>query len=171
MRHHDPGNLYIQFEVVFPESRPGLSPGELKTLKMITGPKTTDPKTTGPKTTSPKLKPETNGDAQAKKAPKEDRMDIDSKGPEDEEVTKAKEEKKKVEEKEERDEHWEDPPHDKQDPAFPNDPKRRLLTTVEDQYLEIVDQRSQDRANVATMDDDDEDGMPSGGERVQCASQ
>lgn len=189
MRHHDPGNLYIQFEVVFPESRPGLSPGELKTLKKITG---------------PKLKPETNGDDQAKKAPEGDKapkgdkapegdkapkgdkakkgdkapkgakapqgdvMDIDQKPTEDKKVV---EEKEVIEEKEEMDEHYELPPLDVPDPAYPNDPTRRLLVTLEDQYLEKVDQSSQDRANVATMEDDDEDGMPSGGERVQCASQ
>lgn len=42
---------------------------------------------------------------------------------------------------------------------------------VEDFDLEEVDPRQQARAHGATGDDDDEDGIPAGAERVQCASQ
>lgn len=43
---------------------------------------------------------------------------------------------------------------------------------VEDFDLEDVDPRQQARAQgAAGMDDEDEDGMPGGAERVQCASQ
>lgn len=42
---------------------------------------------------------------------------------------------------------------------------------VEDFDLEEVDPRHQARAHGATGDDDDEDGIPAGAERVQCASQ
>ena len=43
---------------------------------------------------------------------------------------------------------------------------------VEDCALEEVDASAQRRAHGATaMDEDDEDGVPQGGERVQCASQ
>lgn len=37
--------------------------------------------------------------------------------------------------------------------------------------LEDVDHSGQQRAQRATMEDDDEDGMPHGAERMQCASQ
>ena len=43
---------------------------------------------------------------------------------------------------------------------------------VEDFALENVDQSGQRRAQGAThMEEDDEDGIPQGGERMQCASQ
>lgn len=44
---------------------------------------------------------------------------------------------------------------------------------VDDYELQDVDQGSQARAQGAAggFDDDDEDGMPHGAERVQCASQ
>ena len=43
---------------------------------------------------------------------------------------------------------------------------------VDDFQLEQVDQSGQRRAQGATgMDEDDEDGVPQGAERMQCASQ
>lgn len=42
---------------------------------------------------------------------------------------------------------------------------------VEDFDLEEVDPRQQARAQGAAMDEDDEDGIPAGAERMQCASQ
>ena len=43
---------------------------------------------------------------------------------------------------------------------------------IEDFALENVDQGGQRRAQGAThMEEDDEDGIPQGGERMQCASQ
>lgn len=43
---------------------------------------------------------------------------------------------------------------------------------VDDFSLEQVDQSGQRRAQGATsMEEDEEDGIPQGGERVQCASQ
>ncbi len=42
---------------------------------------------------------------------------------------------------------------------------------VEDYDLEDVDPRHQARARGANGEDDDEDGIPAGAERVQCASQ
>lgn len=43
---------------------------------------------------------------------------------------------------------------------------------VEDFSLEAVDQSGQRRAQGAThMDEDEEDGVPQGAERMQCASQ
>ncbi len=56
-------------------------------------------------------------------------------------------------------------------------PARRIATQappdamVEDFILEEVDQSGQRRAQGATMDEDEEDGMPHGAERMQCASQ
>jgi DnaJ family protein A protein 2 len=41
----------------------------------------------------------------------------------------------------------------------------------EEMDLEDVDQNGARRAQGATMDDEDEDGVPHGAERVQCASQ
>ena len=43
---------------------------------------------------------------------------------------------------------------------------------IDDYNLEEVDQGGQRRAHGATsMDEDDEDGVPQGAERMQCASQ
>lgn len=48
-------------------------------------------------------------------------------------------------------------------------PKETMTETVD---FEDVDPSQQSRAQGATaMDEDDEDGHPAGGERVQCASQ
>lgn len=137
MRHHDPGNLYIQFEVVFPTTRPSLSPRELATLKKITGADSYDPKQ------------RFQADKHADEDADGDIMAIDG------DVTEG-----------EQDQYSEELPMEV-DPVT----KKKIQPTVEDQYLEPVNPNSQDRANMATMEDDDEDGMPSGGERVQCAPQ
>jgi hypothetical protein len=181
MRHHDPGNLYIQFEVVFPTARPPLSPSELATLKKITG---IDPPDLKKKDQANK---DADGDTmvidkdQANKDEDGDTMVIDK-----DQGNKDAEGDKKVTDAEEpegeQDQYSEEPPPE--DPKVEakvkpgEDPKPKKPTekpkpdwTVEDQYLEPVNPSSQDRANMATMEDDDEDGMPSGGERVQCASQ
>lgn len=42
---------------------------------------------------------------------------------------------------------------------------------TDDFSLEDVDQGGQRRAQGATMEDEDEDGVPQGAERMQCASQ
>lgn len=92
MRHHDFGNLYIQFEVKFPENN-FASPEVLKQLENILPPRV------------------------PQSIPPPDAM-------------------------------------------------------TEDFALEDVDASGQRRAQGATsMDEDDEDGMPQGGERMQCASQ
>lgn len=50
--------------------------------------------------------------------------------------------------------------------------KPPLDAMTEDYSLEPVDQSGQRRAQGATnMDEDEEEGMPQGSERVQCASQ
>ena len=41
----------------------------------------------------------------------------------------------------------------------------------EEKYLEDVDNSGQRRAHGATLEDEDEDGVPHGAERMQCASQ
>lgn len=186
MRHHDPGNLYIQFEVVFPTTRPPLSPSELATLKKITGIAPPDPKKK-----DQEKKDQANKDAdgdkmvidkdQANKDEGGDDMVIDK-----DQANKDAEGDKKVtdvvETEGELDQYSEEPPPEdpkveaKVKPGEDPKPKKptekpKLEWTVEDQYLEPVNPSSQDRANMATMEDDDEDGMPSGGERVQCASQ
>jgi hypothetical protein len=47
-----------------------------------------------------------------------------------------------------------------------------LPGAMEEEFdLEDVDASGADRANRATMEDDDEDGIPAGAERMQCASQ
>lgn len=92
MRHHDFGNLYIQFDVKFPDDNFN-TPEKLKLLETILPPR------------------------------KEQAM----------------------------------PPAD---------------AMVDDFTLEEVDANAQRRAHGATsMDEDDEDGIPQGGERMQCASQ
>ena len=91
-RHHDFGNLYIQFDVKFPEK--GFNSAEkLQTLESILPPR------------KPQAQPPANA-------------------------------------------------------------------MVEDFALEEVDPSGQRRAQGATgMDEDEEDGIPQGGERMQCASQ
>lgn len=92
MRHHDFGNLYIQFDVKFPPAYFN-TPEKIKLLEDILPPRTVSA----------------------------------------------------------------DPPAD---------------AMIEDFSLEQVDQGGQRRAHGATnMEEDEEDGMPQGGERVQCASQ
>lgn len=90
MRHHDFGNMYIQFDVKFPQK------GELQNLHLL------------------------------------------------EQVL----------------------PTRIQQAPIPND------SMSEDFVLEDVDPRNQARAHgAAGLDDEDEDGMPQGAERMQCASQ
>lgn len=91
-RHHDLGNLYIQFDVKFPDKLEPLPAGERDLLEKILG---------------------------SQKQP---------------------------------------------------DPKLDSMT--EDFELENVDAGNQRRAHGATsMDEDEEDGVPAGAERMQCASQ
>ncbi len=92
MRHHDHGNLYIQFEVKFPAENFN-SPEKIQMLEEILPPRSTANQ----------------------------------------------------------------PPAD---------------AMVDDFQLEEVDQSGQRRAHGATgMDEDEEDGVPQGAERMQCASQ
>lgn len=56
-------------------------------------------------------------------------------------------------------------------PTVPQNPPP-IDAVVDDFNLEDVDPRQQARAQGAThLDEDEEDGMPAGAERVQCASQ
>lgn len=91
-RHHDFGNLYVQFDVKFPQKNWTVDPSAFESLKAILP---AQPQTTAPPT--------------------------------------------------------------------------ETMTEIAD--LEDVDASQQARAMGATGDDEDEDGHPAGGERVQCASQ
>ena len=53
--------------------------------------------------------------------------------------------------------------------AHQNQPPADAMS--EDYTLEEVDPGGQRRAQGATMDDEDEDGVPPGAQRMQCASQ
>jgi DnaJ family protein A protein 2 len=91
-RHHDCGNMYVRFDVRFPEKNWTIEPAAFQVLKKILPPP------------------------------------IDSTTPPDE-----------------------------------------TMTDMVD--LEDIDASQQQRAQNHAMEDEDEDGHPAGGERVQCASQ
>lgn len=153
MRHHHPGNLYIQFEVQFPTSIPGLNLGDLNVLKKITGLKHETPKGNNKKDQNDDNEPEEDDEkAEAGKQEKiNGDVEMNDTPPLPEEVDIYTE------------------------PLFyQEDPKEKgkfLPLHKEDHYLEEVDQSGGQRANGVTMEDDEDDGVPSGGERVQCASQ
>ena len=122
-RHHNPGNMYITFEVDFPTSTPHLDDMQRDLLKNILG--------------LPVLSPQEKKRLQAHRKQETNGMDIDS------------------------------------GPVLETD----ALTTplppgvVEEEFdLEEVDAGGHQRAHRA-IDEDDEDGLPHGAERVQCASQ
>jgi DnaJ homolog subfamily A member 2 len=124
-RHHDPGNMYIQFQIEFPERTPEMSDEMKNTLKSILG--------------LPPLPNEVIAHREAMRRQQANGMMLDA--VEDEEL----------------------------------DPLNHPLPSgvLEDEkYLEEVDHNEQRRAQgAATMIDEDEDGIPHGAERMQCASQ
>ena len=52
----------------------------------------------------------------------------------------------------------------------PHEPKNNYTIEKEERYLEEVDTTG-GRGHGATREDDEEDGIPAGGQRMQCASQ
>jgi DnaJ homolog subfamily A member 2 len=125
-RHHDPGNMYIQFQIEFPTRTPEMSDETKNVLKSILG--------------LPPLAPEMIGHKEAMRIQQQaNGMMVDT--TEDEEL----------------------------DPLNPPLPPGVL---EDDHVLEEVDHNEQRRAQgAATMLDEDEDGVPHGAERMQCASQ
>ena len=116
-RHHNPGNMYITFEIEFPTQTPMMNDKERAMLKSVLG--------LPPTITTSKRQHDTNG------------MDVDEPDMELDVLT----------------------------PPLPNGAQ-------EDECdLEDVDQSGAQRAQRATMEDEDEDGVPHGAERMQCASQ
>ena len=116
-RHHNPGNMYITFEIEFPSQTRPMGENERALLKSVLG--------LPPTFKSPKKSQDTNG------------MDVDEAEME-------------------------------LDPLTPQLPPG----AQEDGYdLEDVDQSGASRAQRATMEDEDDDGVPHGAERMQCASQ
>ena len=113
-RHHNPGNLFIRFDIDFPSTTPPLSEEQRALLKGALGLPPTQPRVKAPYNA--------NG------------MDVDQEPLE-------------------------------LDPQTLPVPAGAMEEEVD---LEEVDQQG---ANRATMDDDDEDGVPHGAERMQCASQ
>ena len=116
-RHHNPGNMYIKFDIEFPTQTPSLGGEQRALLKGVLG--------------LPPSKPLAKGrhDANGMDVD-EDHMELDALTPE----------------------------------VPPN-------VAEDDCDLEDVDHNNQQRANRAMVDDEDEDGVPHGAERMQCASQ
>ena len=115
-RHHNPGNMFIKFEIEFPQNTTPLDDEQRAVLNGVLG--------LPPTPVAPKNKRDLNG------------MDVDE--------------------------------------TLELDPFQASLPAgaQEDEVdLEEVDHSNQQRANRATMEDDDEDGVPHGAERMQCASQ
>jgi len=110
-RHHDPGNLYVQFEIEFPTHVKPLDSQQRATLKTILG-----------------LPPTTGKDPNGMQVDEEEAMEVD--------------------------------------PFAPAIPPNSLEDELD---LEDPDHGAGGRG--ATMDDEDEDGVPHGAERVQCAGQ
>ena len=114
-RHHSPGNMFINFEIEFPNNTPPMDNNQKVMLKSILGLPPTVP---------------------AAKTSNSDGMDVDEEPMEMDPLT---------------------------DP-LPSG------VAEEDVDLEEVDHTNAQRAR-GVMDEDDEDGVPPGAERVQCASQ
>ena len=116
-RHHNPGNMYITFEIEFPTQTPPMNEAERAMLKNVLG--------LPPSIATSKKMRDANG------------MDVDEPEMELDVLT----------------------------PPLP-------AGVQEDDFdLEDVDQSGAQRAQRATMEDEDEDGVPHGAERMQCASQ
>ena len=166
MRHHDPGNLYIQFEVEFPTAAPVLSSiFERETLKKFTGLPHMSEKELQAIFQIEQLK------AQEKKAREEGTLEQAQDGMILDENESVEELQPITEELDPNYISYHPIPARVPNPTAPDDRTKDLLVIREDHVLEEVDQSSQRRANGATMEDEEDDGMPSGGERVQCASQ
>ena len=122
-RHHIPGDMYIQFDVKFPERMDELNPKQLQSLSRILH-----------QTNGRRLDYDMNGDL---------KMETDSDIYMDSEA----------------------------EMEIPPGPMLPPGANTEIAHLEDVDQNGQRRTHGATMEDDEDDGLPQGGERVQCASQ
>lgn len=121
-RHHDLGNMYINFEIEFPQSVPQMNRDQKDSLKTILG-----------------LPAGVPSDKSARRSSRDPNgMQVDGEEPMELDVLT--------------------------EPL----PKNVMEEEVD---LEEVDQQGARRARGATMEDEDEDGMPPGAERVQCASQ
>jgi DnaJ family protein A protein 2 len=121
-RHHDLGNMYVQFEVEFPEHVQPMDFEQKSMLKSILG--------------LPATMPPPN-----KNPPSYDKANMEIDEPAD------------VQE---------------MDPLSQSLPADAMEDDVD---LEEIDHSQQRRAHGATAMDEDEDGVPQGAERVQCASQ
>ena len=168
MRHHDPGNLYIKFDVEFPQTIPRMNLSQRKMLKKITSVESykfkrqTDEEQDVEAMVIDDEEPEKNGEEELEGGEGEEDPWQLGRAIDDEAWIRADPEAKKQGAVAGR-----RPPRDVQDPAFPNDPRRRVPVTLEDHFVEKVDQNSQSHLKRATMKVDEEEG----GERVQCASQ
>ena len=121
-RHHDLGNMFVHFEIEFPESTPMMNPEQKDTLKTILGLPASGP-----------------GQQNAQRHHKKDPNGMQVDGDDDLEL----------------------------DPLAEPLPKSVMEEEV---ALETPDPQNTRRA-YDTMEDEDDDGVPSGAERVQCASQ
>ncbi|MCJ1479779.1 Type I HSP40 co-chaperone [Lambiella insularis] len=142
----DPGNLYIEFDIKFPTVAPELEDHERDILKKILGypidPRSLDHKIIQKaKNITSPLKPKP-------KTKDPNGMDIDEEAKLPLEMDPFS------------------PPikHTKEDGS-------KISVLVEEVDIEDIDHSAHGRSARATMEDEDEDGMPAGGERVQCGTQ
>ena len=138
MRHHDPGNMYIQFEIEYPHGPLNFSAHERRMLRnMLNVPPETPPET----------------QIRLRKARDEaftSGMDVDFET--DPRTGNIVDHGQGLE----------------VDVLAERIPPSEVLEKVE---LEDVDPRGQRGSNGVTMEDEDDDGVPPGAERMQCASQ
>ena len=142
MRHHDPGNMYIQFEIEYPQGPLIFNAEERKQLrKMLNVPEDEEK-------VQLRLRRAIE-DARANKK-SADSMDVDFKI--DTTTNKI----------------IDNGQGDEIDAFASPVPKDDVVEKI---GLEDVDPKGQRGTNGVTMEDEEDEGMPAGAERMQCASQ
>jgi hypothetical protein len=192
MRHHDFGNLYVQFEVEFPKQHSNpLNRYDLEVLKKVSGLPYLEPEDLAKQLEVErkermmqfkKDKEERRKEAEREKLKRKRAQEARGMVLDDQEDEKTKKQRVHEEAEFERiaqqdaipelqDIFSSNPTPPPRTAGINNhaDPAGQIIR--DDVYLEEVDPTGQQRANGATMEDEEEDGMPQGGERVQCASQ
>lgn len=181
------GNLYIQFDVKYPSQLRSLDQGHVQALMHVLGQTNGTIEQESPEDEVARLKKElsykqpivASRGAEVRKLeadhqkfldalPKEELMEIDSTKSKGSKVPKVSiPQRQKLPVRPEDRIRFEPLPVSQTHPPSQL-PPGTVIPPVS--YLEDVDHSGQRRAG-ATMEDDEEDGIPAGGERMQCASQ
>lgn len=181
------GNLYIQFDVKYPSRLNSLDQGHVQSLMHVLGQTNGIIEQESPEDEVERLQSELlyKEPIVASRAPEIRKLEADYRKLEAEyKKLQAQHEKALAEGRMDTD--LPPPPQRQKLPVLPEDripfeplpvsqtppppqlPPGTIITNVD--YLENVDHSGQRRAG-ATMEDEEEDGIPAGGERMQCASQ